>query len=425
MTHPARALLLGLLFCIGTISPVWAAKPPTPPAASQSLDRQVLILLRLPPEHFEANAAYGGGYGSGAGRAARQRIARRIAKTHGLTLVQAWPMPLLGLDCFVMSAPEGRTLEVVTAALSHDRDVAWSEPMHTYRAQAAAPGSQPSPPNDPLFRVQPVAAQWRLAELRSVATGRGVKVAVIDSSIDSQHPDLKGQVSVRQNFVSDHADVPELHGTGVAGIIAAISDNHLGIAGIAPDARLMALRACWQLNGASTLCDTLSLAKALHYALQNGAQVINLSLSGPPDQLLGQLIDVGLRQGVVVVGAVDPGLPGGGFPASHPGVVAVASGRTTSDGPNRIYVAPGLDVPTTLTGARWGLVNGSSYAAAHVSGLYALMLEREPRGRSLPMLIALSGGGAIDACASIRRGAPPCEGCACKPPLRYSADARR
>ena len=425
MTAAARALLLGLLFCIGTISPAWAAKPPTPPAASLNLDRQVLVLLRLPPEHFEANAAYGGGYGTGAGRAARQRIASRIANTHGLILVQAWPMPLLGLDCFVMSAPEGRALDVVTAALAQDRDVAWSEPMHTYRAQGAAPRSEPSLPNDPLFRVQPAAAQWHLAELRGIATGRGIKVAVIDSSIDSQHPDLKGQVSVHQNFVTDHADTPELHGTGIAGVIAAISDNHLGMAGIAPGARLMALRACWQLNGTSTLCDTLSLAKALHYALQNGAQVINLSLSGPPDQLLGRLIDVGLKQGVVVVGAVDPGLPGGGFPASHPGVVAVASARTASDGPNRIYVAPGLDVPTTLTGARWGLVNGSSYAAAHVSGLYALMLEHEPRGRSPPMLIALSGGGTIDACASVRRGAPSCDGCDCAPAIHYSADARR
>ena len=78
------------------------------------------------------------------------------------------------------------------------------------------------------------------------------------------------------------------------------------------------------------MCDTLSLAKALYFAIGHDAQVINLSLSGPPDPLLGRLIDVALARGIVVVGALDPNAADGGFPASHPGVVAVSDDPATA-----------------------------------------------------------------------------------------------
>jgi subtilisin family serine protease len=246
--------------------------------------------------------------------------------------------------------------------------------------------------------------------LHELATGRNVRVAVVDSMIDARHPDLAGQFQIRRNFVPDRADAPELHGTGVAGVIAALADNGVGVAGVAPSARLMALRACWQQKASATICNTFGLAEALHFAIEHDAQVINLSLSGPPDLLLGKLIDVGLARGIVVVGAVDPTLAGGGFPASHPGVVAVSS---ESSGRPGTYVAPGRDVPTTQPGARWALVSGSSYSAAHVSGLAALLLERSPRARRPLTLVTTQAGGAIDACATLLRGTAPCGGCGC------------
>ena len=107
----------------------------------------------------------------------------------------------------------------------------------------------------------------------------------------------------------------------------------------------------------------------------NNAQVINLSLAGPDDTLLGKLLDVAMARGATVVSAFDPKMPKGGFPASHPGAIAVAEEGSAS-APAGIYNAPGRDVPTTQPGGRWYLVNGSSYAAAHVSGLVALMRER-------------------------------------------------
>lgn len=392
---------------------LWLAAAGLAQAAPTDAQRQVLVLMRLPPEHFRPSADYGGSYGDGVGHAARRRIAARLAHEHGLTLVSDWPLPLVGVDCYVMSVPEGQSPDDVAASLSRDQGVAWSEPMNIYHGRG---GGEAKAPNDPLFRVQPAAAAWRLADLHQIATGRNIRVAVIDSMIEKTHPDLVGQIQLSQNFVIGQPDAPEQHGTGVAGIIAAKADNGLGIAGVAPQARLLALRACWQeqvvqVDTASTICDSLSLAKAVHFAIAHNAQVINMSLSGPPDPLLGRLLDVAVARGVTVVGAFDRDLSDGGFPASHAGVVAVVD----EPAPARIagvVSAPGRDIPTTQPGGRWFFVNGSSYAAAHVSGLFALLREKAPGARGLSSLVIAQPGGALDACASLIRAAGPCA-CGC------------
>jgi subtilisin family serine protease len=421
-----RALLLGLmLWLTATAGRSLAASTDTATVAAGDDARKVLVLLRAPPLHFRPNAAYGDAYDDTLGRGARHRVAARLARAHGLTLVTDWPMPLLGLDCYVMAAPAGHTAAEEAALLARDPVVAWSEPMHVYRGEGKL-GARPDTPNDPLFRAQPAALQWRLADLYQMSTGRDVVVAVVDSQVERGHPDLIGQVEISQSFVPGPPAGAESHGTGVAGIIAARANNGVGIAGVAPGARLMALRACWQTAGEppATLCDTLSLAKALHYAIDHRAQVINLSLGGPPDTLLGKLIDVAVARGVTVVGAYDHALPGGGFPASHPGVVAVTDTPVEGGSPD-LYMAPGRDVPTTQPGGRWSLVNGSSFAAAHVSGLIALARESGARERRRSVLVAArSGGGAIDSCATLLRALGPCD-CACARPAETLPTARR
>jgi len=374
--------------------------------------RQVLVMLRMPPEHYRPGSAYTGSYGSAVTQGARHRMAERIAKRHGFSLAENWPMPLLGIDCFVMTLPAGVTPATASEQLSHDAGVAWSQPMQIYRAQSAAAG-------DPLMAAQPAAAQWHLAELHRIATGRGVSVAVIDSRIDARHPDLNGQVISVQDFVVGRGTAPEQHGTAVAGVIAARAGNGVGIAGVAPGARLMGLRACWQ-QATATLCDTLSLAKALHYAIDHRARVINLSLSGPRDLLLSRLVDAGLARGESVVAAFDPSVSGGGFPASQPGVIAVANDGMAGV-PARVYLAPGQDIPTTAPGGGWTLVDGTSYAAAHVSGLLALMNERRSAGTSA---LIRARGGSLDACASLTTASHSCS-CDCGSGRRLAADDRR
>ena len=396
------SLCLALLACAVT-SPVQAQ----PAEVAES--RQILVLLRQGPPHFRPDTAYGGSYGDTLSRSARQRIGRRIARDYKLTLVGDWPMPLLGLDCFIMAIPDERSPEETAARVAHDSNVEWAQPMHRYRTQGSAAAY-----NDPLFPAEPAARQWHLAQLHELSTGRGMTIAVIDTRIDSAHPDLAGQIALNEDFVADHHTAPELHGTGVAGIIAAKAENGIGIVGIAPHARIMGLRACWQLPGTSgSVCDSLSLAKALHFAIEHRAQIINLSLSGPPDTLIGRLIELGLSRGEVVVAAFDPTLAHGGFPASHQGVIAVAD-EAMAELPPGVYSAPGRDIPTTQPGGRWYLVDGSSYAAAHVSGLIALLGERRALGRSAPVLVSATlNGGKIDAWASLLQTSKSCEtGCA-------------
>ena len=98
-----------------------------------------------------------------------------------------------------------------------------------------------------------------------------MRVAIIDTGIDFNHPDLAGQIVARRNFVDsdDAAFRLDRHGTAVAGVIAALADNHLGIVGIAPDSRLIALKACWQARAtlAAATCNSFTLAQALQSAI--------------------------------------------------------------------------------------------------------------------------------------------------------------
>lgn len=403
-------LVAAWLAALALAAPAWAqADVESPEAASH----KVLVLVRIPLDHYRPGAQYGAGYNDANGRRAQRRLADRIAHDHRLTIVDDWPMPLLQLDCFIMAVPADQSVETAAQALARDPGVAWSEPMHLYHAQGSARS-----PNDPLFPVQPAAHAWRLDELHQVATGRGVTVAVIDSQVETNHPDLAGQVPVSENFAPAPAHGAEQHGTAIAGVIAAKANNGVGIVGVAPQARLMALRACWQLGAGrtlSTVCDSVSLAKALHFGIERRAQVINLSLSGPPDMLVSRLIDVALARGETVVAAYDPKLPHGGFPASHPGVISVAD-QALATAPPGVYAAPGRDVPTTEPGGRWSLVDGSSYAAAHVSGLEALLRERGKGQRGAIRLVAAkASGGRVEACATLLGTSPTCD-CVCVAP---------
>ncbi len=383
--------LLALLIALASLGAQAQAQVPSEADAG----RQLLVMLQLPKAHYRPDSAYAGSYGDGVGLQARKAVAEALARKNALELQSEWPMPVAGVDCFVMRLPAGdtRTPEQAAKAVSADARVAWAQAVNQYHAQ----GSE----QEPLYPTQPAARQWHLADLHGLSTGKGVRVAVIDSGIEASHPDLAGQVALNENFVDDGPTPGESHGTAVAGIIAARADNHLGIAGIAPQARLLGLRGCWQSpRGADTLCNSLSLAKALHAAILQRAQIINMSLGGPGDRLLGTLIDQALDRGIAVVAAV--GAEGRGFPASHPGVLAVGNMQPLPAG---AVLAPGRDVPSTATGGGWSLVSGSSFSAAHASGLLALLSELGSGSAARPLRTALvtEPGGGIDSCASLMR----------------------
>jgi hypothetical protein len=404
-----------LLYLLLAVLPVAArAEAGESGGAPGSAAHELLIMLRLPPPHFRPDAGYAGGYAAQSGSAGRHRIAEDLAARFKLRIVDNWPMPALGVVCFVMEASDDAPLQPLIDRMALDARVESVQAVNLFRVLAH---------DDALYPLQPTATAWRLDEIHRLATGRNVRVAAIDSGVELDHPDLRGRISISRNFVDAREAVAEMHGTAVAGIIGARADNGVGIVGVAPDAQVMALRACWQdgRNEGAALCSSFTLAKALQFAIDNGAKVINLSLGGPRDRLVERLLAAAAARGAVIVAASDPRAADGGFPASLPGVLAVAA-DDVHDAPEAVYLAPGRDIPTTLPGARWGLVGGSSYAAAQMSGLVALLVDLAPDQSTRQLRETLSTSdraGAssrsrtiVDACAAVARTVGACA-CGC------------
>jgi hypothetical protein len=315
-----------------------------------------------------------------------------VARAHGLKPLDSWPIRSLGLHCATFLIPEGASREEVLAELARDSRVTLAQPLQEFGTlgtpaatvstaaialSSAAKGSTELPYNDPYFPLQRGLVGFGIAQAHRCARGDGVRVAVIDTGVETEHPDLAGVPADTANFVDrDSARFQrDHHGTEVAGLIAAQPGNATGIVGIAPGARLLALKACWERNDGSATCNSFTLSQALASAIDRGAQVVNLSLGGPADELLTKLLRVAISRGIVVVGAVPPGGARDGFPLGVPGVIAVQDAALPSAGP---VAAPGHEVLTLMPGGRYDFATGSSMAAAHISGLAALLLQRQP-----------------------------------------------
>ena len=367
-------------------------------------NRQILVMLKESPiSHYRPGSTYLPAYGSGSAPARQLKTARDLARKYDFRLLSDWPMPAIGVRCFLGDVPEGRGPQDLAARLAADPRVESAQPVQTFHALGH---------DDPYYPLQTNAKLLQLDQLHRMATGRNVTVAEIDTGVESSHPDLEGQLSAGKNFVDGSKYVAEVHGTAVAGIIAAKADNGVGIVGVAPSATLMPLRACWQRSDApgDALCTSFTLAKAIQYALIHEARVLNLSLAGPRDRLLERLIDKAIEQRITIIGAIDPDAPDDSFPATHTNVIAVAAIGAPDPG-GRAILAPGDRVLTTTTNASWGFVSGSSFATAHVTGIAALLLERSPGLKPADIAALLheharqSGPGGdipvLDACAAL------------------------
>ena len=408
-----RGIAIGrLLFAVFIALIGSAATDAAPMSVTGTPERQILVMLRAVPPHFRPDAAYAPAYSSEVRKLGQRRIAESLARRYDLVVVDSWPMPALGLDCFVMEAESPAVVVRALEQLGRETRVESVQGMNVFLVLGH---------DDPLYPLQRRALGWDLADVHRFATGKNVRVAEIDSGVEVDHPDLRGRVAITRNFAKSPA-ASEAHGTAVAGIIAARADDGIGIVGIAPEAELHALRACEEApNHEEARCTTFALAKALQFALEHDVQVINLSLGGPHDRLLERLLDVVVSRGIIVVSAIDARAVDGGFPAGHAGVLPVASADTLSALDTALR-APGRDVPTTTVGRSWGFVSGASYAAASVSGVVALLLERNPGMRVAQIRRALVGVEAgsgepglsvtVDACAAVTRTTNACV-CGC------------
>ena len=347
--------------------------------------------------------------------------ATRFAEDYKLQQVAQWPIITLGVHCVVYEIPLDQSIDRVLESLARDKRVDSVQRMHRFRVLS-----------DPYFRLQTALQSMQIEAAQRWATGHNVTVAIIDTGADFNHPDLKGQVAEHQDFVDDDpaAFVNDIHGTAVAGVIAALADNGQGIVGIAPDAKLMALKACWpeRSDSPEAVCDSLTLAKALDAAVRLKPAILNLSLTGPFDSLLARLINKAIEQRIIIV-AADPEQTDltSGFPASMENVVPVRLAheqRSTKPAARPTWiVAPGSEVLTTFPQGTYNFISGSSFAAAHVSGVIALLLELQPNLSAAHVIEILQAparrpdqipgsqvSGVVNACAAIAklRGAPTC-----------------
>lgn len=285
---------------------------------------------------------------------------QQIAAPLGMSVLREFDLQNIGLHAAVLAIPPG--FDIVTAieflGLTPN---ALAQPIYRYSLSAA--------PQYMLDLMQVSAAH-------QFATGSQITVAVIDTAIDVGNPAIAARIAGIQDFVG--AGAPDAHGTAVAGLIASGGD----VAGIAPGARILALTAFADTGGT-----TDRIAQAIDYAISAGAHVLNMSFSGPADPVVEQLTRTALGRGRVVVAAAGNNGPSAGpsWPAAVPGVIAVtATGpsdelyASANHGSYISIAAPGVNILSIAPNGRVGVLSGTSMAAANVSGLVALLLERYP-----------------------------------------------
>jgi hypothetical protein len=298
-----------------------------------------------------------------------------IAGKYGLRLVQFHEVASLDLRVALMETE--KDLMAVISAISKEEGVVLAQPNYIYRTMA-----------EPMSDMQNLHRILALGEVHQKFRGRDVRVGVIDTGVDLKHRDLKERVILSRNFVDDFEYRAENHGTAVAGIIGA-EINGFGITGIAPEADMLALRACKQVSKVRPEgeCSSISLSRAIDTSLIEKAKVVNMSVGSPsPDSLVVKLLEVGTKRGVLFVAPVGnmPWQREVTFPASHPAVVSVGGidekGKAV---PNSEIVskadvsAPWRNIFTTVPGDKHNFMSGTSLSSAMVSGILAVAAGKD------------------------------------------------
>ena len=308
-----------------------------------------------------------------------------LVRRNRLELLDRLALRLTNSTILRLRIPNGRSVAATIRALG-----ARSQPNYQYvladdqtnatAQKAAAPNASDTKAvvGDP---AQYALAKLRLREAQGLARGEKVLVAVVDSGIDVKHPDLNGAVTAQFDALGS-GEPPHAHGTAVAGIVAA----HGRLLGAAPSVNLLAVRA---FGAAAVGADgtTFNILKGLDWAAGQGARIINLSFTGLSDPLLARALAALHQKGTILIAAVGNAGPKSPplYPAADPNVIAV----TATDADDQLFAmsnrggyiavaAPGADILVLAPDGAYQLSSGTSFAAAYVTGIAALLLERKP-----------------------------------------------
>jgi subtilisin family serine protease len=283
---------------------------------------------------------------------------------------------------------------VTARRLNQLPEVLYAEPNAAVRASAV--------PDDPLFAqlgglaAIRAPAAWDAAGLGSFPASGGVPVGIVDTGIDTEHEDLRGKITgcaeatngtIVKRACSDDND----HGTHVAGTIAAIANNGVGVAGVAFSSPLIVCRALGGAAGSGTIADVASCVRWVH---ERGAKVISMSLGGGASVTLRNAArsawEGGGRGGSLLVAAAgNDGSSAVEYPAGYPEVVSVAAVDDSgghadfSNANDDVEVAaPGVNVLSTKRGGGYVRFSGTSMATPHVAGVAALAWDRHRRAEA-------------------------------------------
>ncbi|HJZ42771.1 MAG TPA: S8 family serine peptidase [Hyphomicrobiaceae bacterium] len=307
-----------------------------------------------------------------AGRASE--IAARLASQYNVTADPRVTIPLLDGALVRLRLPANRSLESLLAALSTDPDVELAQPNYDYSVSKG----KASPKTAPQYAGETI----RLDEAHRLARGNGIMIAVIDTAIEAAHPELVGTIAGVFDAVADGPSPAEPHGTEIAGILVA----HAALTGVAPAAKVLSVRAFRAGKKSPAQSTSLQLLKGINWAFDAGAKIMNMSFTGPLDPLLERIVKAAAEKGVIFIAAAGNNGPKGApvYPAAYPEVIAV----TATDEKDKLYglanrgdyisiAAPGVDIIAPALRGSYELSSGTSMAAAHVSGVVALLLERD------------------------------------------------
>jgi len=299
-----------------------------------------------------------------------------LAQTQRLALLGIHRLPLINTMLYRFRITDRRQVPAVIGSLQGDGRIAAAQPNYLYALQQETATSASR--GDPF---QYVLNKLLVPEAHGLATGGQVPVAVIDSAIDVGHPELRGIIGA--GFDTESGPVaPHSHGTAMASAIAA----HGRLLGLAPAARILPVRA-FDASAVGAQGTSIRILDGLQWAVNSGARVVNMSFTGPADRKMYEMIAAARQKGLVLVAAAGnegPQAPAA-YPAAYPEVIAV----TATDADDKIlnvanrgsYVAvsaPGVEIFVAAPNGGYDFTTGTSVAAAHVSGLAALLIERNP-----------------------------------------------
>jgi hypothetical protein len=298
-----------------------------------------------------------------------------LARRHRLTRLESQRLSLVDATISLFRITDRRTVEAVSRELRADTAFRTVQPNFRYFLQEQKAELTEGDP------AQYANAKLRLPQAHTLAHGANVTVAVIDSGIDLRHPEFAGAMVTSFDALGSN-EGPHVHGTGVAGAIV----SHARLMGSAPAARILAIRA---FGAAAKGAESTSyvILKGMDYAAAHGAQIINMSFAGPKDALIERGLAALAGKGIVMVAAAGNAGPKSPplYPAANTNVIAVSA----TDARDRLFAAsnrgghialsaPGVEIFLPAPDEKYQMISGTSFSAAYISGLAALMLERNP-----------------------------------------------